>query len=194
MNRQNLFLIAAVALFASCPAGAQTPSVPAPPPPVAHPRPMVGPPQGEPTAARRESASQIVELLHPDYQLSLILANKLNPVAEHLATESPDNVDRIRAAQAAESKVMKDTLPTLKLLMVEGFAREMTQDQLDGTLKFFQTPPGLAFSKAQGRLPLYFEITGADMWRGYIHSMLVDFCAQTTCTDQDRQRMGGGRR
>ena len=90
---------------------------------------------------------------------------------------------------------MRDTVPALKLFMVEAYAREMTQEQLEGMLKFLQTPSGLAFSRAQGRLPLYFEISGADVWGHYVHLMLVEFCARTSCTDKDRElmnsRMGG---
>jgi hypothetical protein len=161
----------------------------------ASPSPKSDGPQGNPSGAQRETARQLVELLHPDYELLVVLENKLSPFALHLTVETPDNVERIKAAREAASKTLQDSLPALKLFMVEAYAREMSQDQLEDMLKFLGTPPGLAFSRAQARLPLYFEISGADMWGQYVHSMLIEFCARTACTDKDRElmneRMGG---
>ncbi len=176
--------------FALPTAAAQTPTAGDANP--ASPRPKSDAPPGNPTDAQRQTARQLVELLHPDYELSVVLANKLNPFALRLTVETPDNVERVRAAREAESKTLRDTLPALKFILVEAYAREMTHDQLEDMLKFLGTPPGLAFSRAQGRLPLYFEISGADVWGHYVHSMLVEFCARTACTDKDRELMNEG--
>ena len=176
--------------FALPAAAAQTPTAGDANP--ASPRPKSDAPPGNPTDVQRETARQLVELLHPDYELSVVLANKLNPFALRLTVETPDNVERVRAAREAESKTLRDTLPALKFILVEAYAREMTHDQLEDMLKFLGTPPGLAFSRAQGRLPLYFEISGADVWGHYVHSMLVEFCARTACTDKDRELMNEG--
>lgn len=156
---------------------------------IAHAGPrLAGLPPGEPTPARRALAEQLVRLSQPDETLALRFANKLNALARALAEAQgrDDDDTRIQAAQTAEQGIWKTALPQLKLLLVEVYARELTDDELSQAVAFYQTPAGNALVAAQRRAPLTFEIAGAAFWLQYERALRDNFCKRITCTDKER--------
>ena len=143
--------------------------------------------ESAPSARKLELARQLVQIS----DLKTNMTSAMRSMAAQFAAQgngnlSPERQAKLKAAAEAEADVLPKMVPRIEEAMVQGYARNFTEDELSAALAFYQSPAGRAIV---AKTPLLMQGVMVEMVRlmpELRREMGDEICAKTTCTASEK--------
>jgi hypothetical protein len=143
--------------------------------------------ESAPSAHKLELARQLVQISDLKTNMTSAMRSMAGQFAvQGAGTLSPERQAKLKVVADAEADVLPRMVPRIEEAMVQGYARNFTEQELSAALAFYQTPSGRAIVT---KTPLLMQGVMVEMVRlmpELRREMGEEICAKTTCTASEK--------
>jgi hypothetical protein len=143
--------------------------------------------ESAPSARKLELARQLVQISDLKTNMTAAMRNMAGQfAAQGAGTLSPERQAKLKVVADAEADVLPRMVPRIEEAMVQGYARNFTEQELSAALAFYQSPSGRAIV---AKTPLLMQGVMVEMVRltpELRRELGEEICAKTTCTAAEK--------